>query len=569
MTEKRKLPIDIQYKQLLETLIDRHIVPQKWLEQYEEIREAIATLYPELPLASEALSKFRAKVISHEAINYFDCKLLFQYLEQSEEGATKNFFGQYNSPLLKRWKALIRQYEKNNIFTAEAARTIAQNTAFEIPFLKRTIQQNQKQITYSNRKVTDLTRSIAEYKRKLEVLSADMGILGHNFRDELRRLPLELPFMFDGVGKAICSEKIDAAMKYHQALQTYLHDCDTPAVASVSEFSNATALSKDKMIKIRGNQHVEVFDIANDWPSELTGIPHGFFGAIKELQIARDGLMEVAPPLNFEIEAVDINWDITCDGSATADVEKIDWDIGPAASTNAAAAIDDVPVEIDWGITSSDVEEPLGDVNTSEAADVIEAISEITITNERPSRGSLLSCSDFRTRILNDLLEMRAFFLQRLAEITGGDSVAFANQYQGSSRKKVLFMLMICCGQAAHLEDQSKAQIEDYQSAVNQAISLLTSNRLQQLVLLKTSDRYLDRLVANFEMLTKHMDKCRREIYSLEDKIGNLIDATKNTQFQVEALVVTTKTLKKELEAALPSLFKGHKINIVGEVNTL
>jgi hypothetical protein len=34
--------------------------------------------------------------------------------------------------VIKRWGALIRQYEKNNVFAAETARIIAQNTAFEM-----------------------------------------------------------------------------------------------------------------------------------------------------------------------------------------------------------------------------------------------------------------------------------------------------------------------------------------------------------------------------------------------------------------------------------------------------
>lgn len=42
------------------------------------------------------------------------------------------FFVQYTSPVMKKWDALIRQYEKNNVFAAEAARIIAQNTAFEM-----------------------------------------------------------------------------------------------------------------------------------------------------------------------------------------------------------------------------------------------------------------------------------------------------------------------------------------------------------------------------------------------------------------------------------------------------
>ncbi|CAI5709723.1 unnamed protein product [Peronospora farinosa] len=468
--EKRKQPIDIQYKQLLEALVDRRIVPNKWLEQHKQIRDAIAALYQELPLASDQLVKFRAKKPIHDNINYFDCKFIFQCLEQSKEGAAKNLFGQYTSPVLKQWNALIRQYEKKNIYAAETARLIAQNTAFEIPFLKKSIVQNEKQVADNNRKIADLTRSIAEYKRKLKVSCADMGIAGEHFRDELRRLPLELPNMF------------------------------------------------------------------------------------KKVADASDELNDANATLHFEAEAEDIGWDISLGESDTADGSGIDWGIETVASTEPAAAAEDTPVEIDWNIPTSDVVEPVSEMNDTEGTDVVETVPYMPDSAEKITRVGLLDQSEFRTRAVNDLLELRAFLRQRLLELSGSDSVAFANQFQGSSPL---------------LEQQSSAKIEELQAVVDKALSLLTDKRLQQLLLIKTSERYLDRHVASLEMLTKHMDKCRREIHALEDKNIALIDATKNVQPQINSLVTTTKKLKKELEAVLPSLFMGYKVNVVGEVNSL
>ncbi|KAG6976673.1 hypothetical protein JG688_00001112 [Phytophthora aleatoria] len=557
MADKRKLPIDIQYKQLLEALVDRRIVPNKWLEQHKQIRDAIAALYPELPLASDALSKFRAKKPKHEDLSYFDCRFIFQCLEQSDEGAAKNFFGQYTSPVLKRWSALVRQYEKNNVFAAETARIIAQNTAFEIPFMKKSIQQNEKQVADNNRKMADLTRSIAEYKRKLETSCADMGIAGENFREELRHLPLELPSIFDGVAKAVCSDEIADAIEYHQALQVYLYDCEIPVVAPVTESTSSSSSKKDKKSRKKGKKQVEVTEeseITADEPFELVVTPHKFFDAIEELRNASDELVETTATLDFEAEATEISWDISLDDSGTADAGEIDWGIETVASTEPAATVDDVPVEIDWDITTSDVVEPVSEANTSEAADAVGAVLEMAATTGKATRVGLLDDNEIRTRVLNDLLELRAFLRQRLVELSGSDSVAFANQFQGSSPL---------------LEQQSTAKIAELQSAVDQAVSLLTSKRLQQLVLIKTSERYLDRHVASLEMLTKHMEKCRREIHGLEDKNVDLIDATKSVQPQINALVTTTKKLKKELEAALPPLFKGYKVNIVGEVNSL
>ncbi|KUF94384.1 Pre-mRNA-splicing factor RSE1 [Phytophthora nicotianae] len=391
---------------------------------------------------------------------------------------------------------------------AETARIIAQNTAFEIPFLKKSIQQNEKQVADNNRKMADLTRSIAEYKRKLETSCADMGILGENFREELRRLPLELPSIFDGVAKAICSDEIANAIEYHQALQVYLHDCEIPVVASVMESTSSSSSKKGKKGRKKSKKQAEVTEepeMSTDEPFELVVAPHKFFAAIEELRNASDELVDTT--LDFEAEAAEISWDISLDDSGTADAGEIDWGIETVASAEPTAAADDAPVEIDWDITTSDVVEPVSEASASEAAGVVEPVLDVPATTGKPTRVGLLDDNEFRTRVLNDLLELRAFLRQRLVELSGSDSVAFANQFQGSSRKN--------------------------------------------------------------KLLLSHMDKCRREIHGLEDKNVDLIDATKNVQPQINALVTATKKLKKELEAALPPLFKGYKVNIVGEVNSL
>uniref|UniRef100_H3HB95 Uncharacterized protein n=1 Tax=Phytophthora ramorum TaxID=164328 RepID=H3HB95_PHYRM len=347
-----------------------------------------------------------------------------------------------------------------------------------------------------------------------------MGISGGNFREELRRLPLELPSIFDGVAKAICCDEIVSAIKYHEALQTYLHDCEIPVLAPAETPSSTSSSKKDKKNKKKGKKLAALEDqpeITTGEPFELVIAPPKFFNAIDELRNASDDITEQVATLDFEAEAAEISWDISLDDSGTAEVGEIDWGIETVASTEPTAA-NDAPVEIDWDITPSEVVEP---VNEETATDVSAA-----------TRVGLLDDNAFRTRVLNDLLELRAFLRQRLVELSSNDSVAFANQFQGSSPL---------------LEQQNGAKIEAFQASVDQAVSLLTSKRLQQLALIKTSERYLDRHVASLDMLTKHMDKCSREIHTLEDKNVDLIDATKNVQPQINALVATTKKLKNEV----------------------
>uniref|UniRef100_M4BHL0 Uncharacterized protein n=1 Tax=Hyaloperonospora arabidopsidis (strain Emoy2) TaxID=559515 RepID=M4BHL0_HYAAE len=400
----------------------------------------------------------------------------------------------------------------------------------------------------------DLTRRIAEYKRKLEASCADMGIAGENFRQELRRLPLKLPSIFDQIAKTICCVEIDGAIEYHQALQSYLHDCEVPTVTSAAESVASPCSQKGTKSKKKGKKTAEATEareMTTEEPFELVVKPHIFFDALAELKQASEELVAMNAASDFEVGVAKISWDVSpedCNSTANADV--IDWGIETVGFAEPDAAAEDAPVEIDWDITTLDVVEAVGAENDTEGREVVEAVPSVPST----TRVGLLHESEFRTRVLNDLLELRAFLRQRRIELSGSDSIAFANQFQGYSPL---------------LEQQSSVQVEKFQAAVDKAVSLLTSRRLQQLVLIETSERYLDRHVASFEMLTKHMDKCRREVHDLEDKNVNLLDAAKNAQLQTSSLIATTKQLKKELEAALPPLFKGYKVNIVGEVNSL
>lgn len=115
--------------------------------------------------------------------------------------------------------------------------------------------------------------------------------------------------------------------------------------------------------------------------------------------------------------------------------------------------------------------------------------------------------------------------------------------------------MCVCLCAKAELEQQSVELVQSYQDAVENAISQLTDKRLQQLVLMKNSERYLDRHVASLEVLSKQMDKCRREIYALEDKNADLIDATSKIHPQIDALVGLTKKLKKEVRCTPWELF--------------
>lgn len=229
---------------------------------------------------------------------------------------------------------------------------------------------------------------------------------GDNIREELLRLPRELPTLFAEVARVVCSEELVEALAYHQTLQTYLHKCDVPVSSTTS------TSKKDKKKKDQAEE------------ASTTTEPHVFFSAIEQLRAASDE--EVTTSIDFEAEAAEISWDISVDETSSGEVATIDWGI-ETLSTEPAGA-DETPIEIDWDITSATDAVDL----SSEAFDMNAGI---TMEPVAPStRVGLMNESDFRARVLNDMLELRAFLQQRAVELAAtSQNVAFANQFHGSS----------------------------------------------------------------------------------------------------------------------------------------
>lgn len=61
-------------------------------------------------------------------------------LEETEANS-KNFFGRYGSKRMKDWQEIIRLYEKDDVYLAEAAQMLIRNINYEIPSLKKQINK--------------------------------------------------------------------------------------------------------------------------------------------------------------------------------------------------------------------------------------------------------------------------------------------------------------------------------------------------------------------------------------------------------------------------------------------
>jgi hypothetical protein len=419
------------------------------------------------------------------------------------------------------------------------------------PFLKKTIQQNEKAVGENNRKIVELRKSISEYKRRLSDACSNMGIEGNNFREELERLPRELPSIFSNVSASICSETIQEAIAYHQALQTYLHSCDPPSAPSATTNNSKNTSSRKKKAgkKAATSSALEESQVEESIDQKSTSRPSSvptFFHAIAELRAAEDvhptQVEQDSVGVDLSSDDAEINWDISLEDTGAVVsmdeegvVSSIDWGIETASVETATNVEEDAsPVEIDWDISTDNVGivDTTADISTPVIANAFSANPNDSTSLDKSTRIGLLMDTEIRNRVLNDLLELRAFLRQRTQELLAEDNVAFANHFQGT---------------CSLLEQQSFGTIKTFHAKVQEAIDLLTDKRLQQLLLIQSSERFLNRQVSSLDMLVKHINKNTREIKVLEDKNMDLIDATAKLLPQIDTLVTATKKLKKDV----------------------
>lgn len=84
-----------------------------------------------------------AALLSGSYINYFHCLKIIEILKETEAD-TKNLFGRYGSQRMKDWQDVVRSYEKENLYLAEAAQILVRNINYEIPGLKKQIAKEEQ-----------------------------------------------------------------------------------------------------------------------------------------------------------------------------------------------------------------------------------------------------------------------------------------------------------------------------------------------------------------------------------------------------------------------------------------
>ncbi|XP_076942330.1 CDK5RAP3 protein homolog [Bidens hawaiensis] len=538
----RNLPIDIAFARLNEWLVDRKRIPSDWRKRVAAVKAKISAAFQSLP--KDAHPYFQT--LDLDGIGYLEAKKIYDILLKSTP-ETRNIFGRL-SGAAGVWEAIVHAYDKDHIYLGEAAQLMVQNVNYEIPYQKKLIQKTQQQLAELDRKEAEIKRNAALSAAKYAEACQELGLQGINVKLELiETASSSLPDTFTKMLEVLNCDSVSRAIEYYS---NFVRDAHT---------------EKDKIAEM----------VLPNLKDIIEHPPNLDVFAASEVVDSVNVLTNPNEPndLTFEVNPASdsIDWDITVDSS------QIDWDIGTVDEHNGnglgpyeivdASEIpqhDDVASdevnkenivsEISWDIS---VDHP--EVESTQAdAFQSEHVSGINVLNESQRidrvRSRLLE-TEYRSRILDDLFEIKAFLNQRIMELTNTETLTLQNQVQAVAP----FVL----------QQYTSDAIQSMLSDISSAISLLTNRKTRDLIMILNSKRFLERLVNSLEEKKHHEAKLKDGLKDLAIKRMELQNSLSSVWPKQEAAIAKTRELKKVCESTLSSMFDGRPVKIIGEINSM
>ncbi|KAH9645044.1 hypothetical protein HF086_005589, partial [Spodoptera exigua] len=192
--DESNIPIDINIGKLQDWLISRRHVSKEWQKGVPAVREKINNALQDMPKHDDI-----ASLLAGSYINYFHCLKIIEILKETEADS-KNLFGRYGSQRMKDWQDIARNYERDNLYLAEAAQILVRNINYEIPGLKKQIAKEEQLQVECGKKHTDFLKNEASSKTEFLTLCKQLGIQGERIKKELVDRLQELPDIYDKVG---------------------------------------------------------------------------------------------------------------------------------------------------------------------------------------------------------------------------------------------------------------------------------------------------------------------------------------------------------------------------------
>ncbi|XP_052748565.1 CDK5 regulatory subunit-associated protein 3 [Galleria mellonella] len=506
--DESNIPIDINIGKLQDWLVSRRHVNKEWQKSIIPVREKINNAIQDMPAHDDI-----AALLSGSYINYFHCQKIIEILKETEAD-TKNLFGRYGSQRMKDWQDVLKSYERENLYLAEAAQMLVRNISYEIPGLKKQIAKEEQMQLECKKKHSDYLKNEASSKSEFLTLCKQLGIQGNRIKKELVERLQELPEIYDKIGKSL--KPLLPGIELYSAFTKYVLGDKATDVVLLLQY-----------VVEHGNTTVY------EWS----------YGE---------------PPLSVEPDPVHIELDDE-DEAAGDQIDFGDNEID-FGSIDASAAIDfgdgDAVAEIDWGNIDAgpaenvDISASIAEVSLEESGIVVEEQGVGGGVARGKDALTLLDNPTTRNQFIDQLVELESFLKMRLYETnTSSDGHSFSLIEQ--------------------LPTESSAALTAMLDAVQIAASRLTAPEVNHLHNVKHSPRYVDVLTAQLKQKLTLCDKLSK----LAARAAEQADAASARGAQLRPvlarLIDRTKELQTQIENDISKKYKGRPVNIIGGVKFL
>ncbi|CAH0723953.1 unnamed protein product, partial [Brenthis ino] len=501
--DESNIPIDINIGKLQDWLVSRRHVNKEWQKNIIGVREKINNAIQDMPAHEDI-----AALLSGSYINYFHCIKIIEILKETEAD-TKNLFGRYGSQRMKDWQDVVKSYEKDNLYLAEAAQMLVRNINYEIPGLKKQIAKEEQIQTECDKKHADYLKNEASSKTEFLNSCKQLGIKGDKIKKELVERLQELPEIYDKIGKSL--KPLKPAIELYSAFVKYI----------LGEASEVLPLLQ--YVVEHGNTTVY------EWT----------YGE---------------PPLSVEPDPIHIEVEDEQGAGDQIDFGDNEIDFGADAAGEIDFGDGDGGGEIDWGNIDA-----AGDENVAVDVAAI-SLEESGIVVEEQGLGggvargkdalTLLDNTLTRNQFIDQLVELESFLKMRLYETNvSSDSLSFSLSEQ--------------------LPSESVAALAAMQEAVHAAASALTKTEITHLHNVKHSPRYVDVLTAQLQQKLALCAKLSARAARETERRAAAAARAAAARPQLQRIVDRTKELQANIESEISKKYKGRPVNIIGGVKFL
>ncbi|XP_055546367.1 CDK5RAP3-like protein [Wyeomyia smithii] len=498
------IPIDIHVGKLQDWLVSRRIVGKNWHHNVREVRSKISNALTDMPAHEELV-----QLLKGAHINYFHCLQIIDILKTTEADS-KNVFGRYGSQRMKDWQEVIKLYERDSLYLAEAAQILVRNINFEIPSIRKQIKTFEQLADESEKKAGDLRRSQNTVRNEYQALCRQLGIAGENLRDELVTKVGELPEMLNNIATSIST--LQKAIELYGAFSNNT-EC-LPVLRHVAKTGNST-----------------VYEFLYSEPPLSIEVPPMKFAVEKSVPIA------TVQEIDFGNDGGTIDFgDIGGNG--------IDFNVD-AADVNLEAG------EIDWGVSDDVVDPNAGvidfNISLEESGIVVEEGGNAGGVARGEEAYSICDSPTYRERLINEMLELEAFLKMRLYEVSVGDAV------------HILSLTMM-----DSFPDHDPKSLSQMLAQVDVIYEKINSPQIQHLHQIKHSPKYVDILTSKLKQKLLAIDKMKDTENLMLERAVTFREQSAGLQPTVTNITDQTRILQSQIERDISKRYKNRVVNLMG-----